>query len=92
MGQIAVRTAYMRKELLDFKIWPQSKQKSQSNCPAYMRTRVHRHFQFLCMGQIAVCTAYMRSELLDFKIWPQFKQKSKPNCPAYMHTQELSIF
>ena len=39
MGQIAVPTVYMHTELLDFEIWPQSKQKSQSNCPAYMRTQ-----------------------------------------------------
>ena len=45
MGQIAVRTAYMRTELLNFEIWPQSKQKSQSNCPAYMCTCVQRKFQ-----------------------------------------------
>ena len=64
MGQIVVLTAYMLTEHLDFKIWPQSKQKSQSNCHAYMRTRVQGNFQFLSMSLIATRTAYMRRELL----------------------------
>ena len=92
MGQLAVRTGYMRTELLNFEIRPQSKQKSKPNCPATCVQAYTGTFNFRCMGQIAVLTAYMPTELLDFEIWPQSKQKSQSNCPAYMRTQELSIF
>ena len=82
MGQIAVRTAYMRTELLDFEIWPQSKQKSQSNCPAYMRTRVHRNFQFLMYGSnsCAYCVHAYRTPRFQNLASIQAKDKTKLSC------------